>query len=57
MWICDDCLQDGDRVFIFKSHGRCEICGETKDCWDVNIHSDAGIPISKSKPIGEKDHE
>jgi hypothetical protein len=41
MFICEDCLthEDKKNTFCFPtSHGRCEVCGKTRSCFDVNIH-------------------
>ncbi len=36
MFYCEECkIVNNYPGIITMSHGRCEICGETKDCYDI----------------------
>lgn len=40
MFVCINCYDPKhDKIkHSLQSYGRCEICGFTKVCWDVDIH-------------------
>jgi hypothetical protein len=38
MFVCEECLKPTDKHSIIPmSHGRCEVCGLVKDCYEVSI--------------------
>jgi len=39
MFVCEKCLKPEDKHSVLPiSHGRCEVCGKTSDCYEVYIH-------------------
>jgi len=39
MFVCEKCLKPEDKHSVLPmSHGRCEVCGKTSDCYEVYLH-------------------
>lgn len=35
MFICKKCLEKYNNFGMITSYGKCEICGKTKECFDI----------------------
>lgn len=53
MFICKECLGD-DPFYMPQSHGPCEVCEKTKNCYDIH-HSQ--LPELKSDPDKKSDQQ
>ena len=56
MFLCDKCFNDDEegKLFLSRSHGSCEGCGQTTTCCDVPkmwLNNTEGVKIKQAKKL------
>ena len=56
MFVCDNCHDASKHIDLFRSRGRCEVCGKTAACIDCHYRQcDPPRPPKAAGPIQQGD--